>query len=152
MIFEKQVSFRFLRETRCKFQNNTAKFDRSSKSVLTNKVLQILLGDREIDLSLWSPNRNLASRLWFFTTQLYFLLSSSFFRTGWNRFMSATYILVFKISTVVKIVREFRSFNHSSCTVPFVDPRGILEIYFYLYLLALNQHPRHPQLSNELYI
>jgi hypothetical protein len=60
-------------------------------------------------------------------------------------------ILVLTIFTLVKIVRKIRSLSHSSCTVSFVDPQGILEIYSCLYLLDLNQHPRRPQLSNELY-
>ena len=149
-MFELRVSIRFLRETSCEFQKNMAKLDRSSERFGIKKCLQILLRDKEIDLCLWSLNRNLVLRLCFFTTQLYFLLSS-FFNIGWYRYMSTINMLVLTIFTLVKIVRKIRRLSHSSCTVSFVDPQGILEIYYSLYLLDLNQHPRRPQLSNELY-
>jgi hypothetical protein len=66
--------------------------------------------------------------------------------------MSTVNILVLTIVNLVKIVRKFRSLSHSSCTIFFVDPQGIIEIYYCLYLLDLNKHPGCPQISNELYL
>jgi len=76
-----------------------------------------------------------------------------FFNIGWDRYMSTINILVLTIFSLVKIVRKIRSLSHSSCTVFFDDPQGIIEIYYCLYLLDLKKHhPRCPQLSNELYL
>jgi len=66
--------------------------------------------------------------------------------------MSTINKLVLTIFNLVKIVRKTGNLSHSSGTVFFVDPQRIIEIYYCLYLLDLSQHPRFPQLSNELYL